>query len=158
MALSKGVFLTPLITRHVSARRKALQVELVYQSANGLLFPVPVGFYSDGASVPRFLWSLYPPFGDAYEPAAWLHDFLYAYADVVSGSEDDGSLSRAEADGLFDEAMEALAFRAAGRRVVFNGVRLGGWRSWRRYRREAAARRAVQEVQRAAAAWIPPRW
>lgn len=36
---------------------------------------VPIGFASDGASVPRALWSIYPPF-DRYLEAAVVHDWF----------------------------------------------------------------------------------
>lgn len=36
---------------------------------------VPVGFTSDGATVPRILWALFPPVG-RYFLAAVLHDYL----------------------------------------------------------------------------------
>lgn len=134
-------FLTPLLTEHVSAGRKQLIAPLVYEARNGRTFVVPAGFYSDGASVPRALWTLYPPFGGTYEPAAWLHDYLYAYAEAEFGT-DHGHVSRAEADGLFDEAMEALGFRATGRMVIYRGVRLGGWLSWRKYRKAAKGKSA----------------
>lgn len=39
------------------------------------VFEVPEGFYTDGASVPRWLWSLVPPWG-SYGQAAVLHDFM----------------------------------------------------------------------------------
>ncbi len=131
-------FLTPLVTEHVHAGRKRLTADLVYQAKNGRVFTVPAGFYSDGASVPRVLWSLYPPFGGQYEPAAWLHDYLYAYAEREFGT-DAGHVSRAEADGLMYEAMTALGFRWSGRQTIYYGVRSGGWLPWRRYRADAKA-------------------
>ncbi len=38
---------------------------------------VPSGFVSDGATVPRFLWWLFPPVG-RYFAAAIVHDYLLA--------------------------------------------------------------------------------
>lgn len=133
-------FLTPLITKHISSGRKELVEPLQYEASNGTIYVVPAGFYSDGASVPRPVWALYPPFGDSYEPAAWLHDYLYAFAEDVSGT-DKGHISRAEADGLFDEAMESLNYRRSGRLMIFNAVRMFGWLPWRRYRAEAKKRK-----------------
>lgn len=37
---------------------------------------VPRGFRTDLASVPRILWSLFPPFG-SHTQAAVVHDYLY---------------------------------------------------------------------------------
>ena len=38
--------------------------------------PVPAGFVFNGASVPRALWGLLDPAGEAFE-AACVHDYLY---------------------------------------------------------------------------------
>ena len=129
-------FTTALVTKHIGKGRKELVEDLIYKGSNGTIYTVHKGFYSDGASVPRFLWALYPPFGEAYEPAAWLHDYLYAYAEQEYGT-DHGHVSRAEADGLFYEAMGSLGFRRSGAEVIYRAVRAGGWLSWRNYRKEA---------------------
>lgn len=139
-----GKFLTPLVTRHIAPERKSLEQDLVYEGANKTIYTAPAGFFSDGASVPRLLWALYPPFGEAYEPAAWLHDYLYCYAENVYGTDKGNILSRAEADGLFYEAMETCCFRRTGRETVYRAVRLGGWKPWRRYRAEARERAAAR--------------
>jgi len=38
-------------------------------------FTIPKGFTFDGASVPRIMWSIFPPIGK-YTEAALLHDYL----------------------------------------------------------------------------------
>nr|DAX46286.1 MAG TPA: Protein of unknown function (DUF1353) [Ackermannviridae sp.] len=37
---------------------------------------IPRGFVSDGASIPRFLWTIFPPF-HRWTDSAIIHDFLY---------------------------------------------------------------------------------
>lgn len=37
---------------------------------------IPKGFVCDGASVPRFLWAIFPPF-HRWTDSAIIHDFLY---------------------------------------------------------------------------------
>lgn len=127
-----GRFLQKPSLRHVDGRVHVVTEPLIYESADGTIYSVPVGFETDGASVPRFLWWLYPPFGDDYEAAAVLHDFLYAYAETFL------DMTRAKADALMNEAMAAEWFRDSGRRVVYRGVRIGGWKAWRDHRREAS--------------------
>jgi Protein of unknown function (DUF1353) len=129
-----GRFLASLDTRQVGELRKQLLADLSYRSSNGMVYTVPSGFVSDGASVPRPVWWLYPPFGELYEPAAWLHDHLYANAEAYPGT-DHGHVSRAEADGLLWEAARVTGFRPAGCEFIYQAVRLGGWLAWRRYRR-----------------------
>ncbi len=83
---------------------------------------------------------------EAYEPAAWLHDWLYAHAEavlVVGAGGELRPINRGEADALLREASEALGFRGSGAATMYAGVRVGGWLAWRRYRRRAAAAQAL---------------
>ena len=134
----KGAFLTPLVTKHVGAQRKLLVEELVYRDRRGRLWRVPAGTASNGASTPRLLWPLYPPFGEAYEPATWLHDFVYENAELID--VDGKPIEREEADALLLEAsVDGCGFRGRGAVTMHGGVRLGGWLPWRRARRRAKA-------------------
>ncbi len=49
--------------------------ELGHEGSNRWLI-VPAGFMSDGASVPRPLWSFMPPWGSKATKAALIHDYL----------------------------------------------------------------------------------
>ena len=110
----------------------------------------PVGQVTDFASIPRFLWAWLPPTG-WYGKAAVLHDELYA-----SGACGGQSVTRAFADGVLFEAMRVLEAEKLldygakqselrdwlDRRVIYWGVRLGGWATWNAYRsKESAAAR-----------------
>lgn len=92
---------------------------------------VPKGFPTDGASVPRPLWWLWPPFGGDYDQAAALHDWLYR--------TQFNNIDRVLADAILLEAMRVLGVRVAARLAIYLGVRLGGWWTYRKYRRAAAA-------------------
>jgi hypothetical protein len=133
-------FVTPLVTRQIGAQRKRLEYELV-AAIDGALLTIPAGFESDGASVPRVLWALYPPFGELYEPATWLHDFCYQHAE----SFDEAPMTRALADRLLYAGAIGCGFRRTGARNLWLGVRAGGWLPWRRARRRAAATAAARE-------------
>jgi hypothetical protein len=107
---------------------------------------VPAHFYSDGASIPRFLWAILSPFGP-YLEGALVHDWLYAQG-VTLGT-------RAKADRAFRELMDdkddfyaALelragmnparrfanrAWRAARTAAMYRAVRMFGGAVWRRY-------------------------
>ncbi|EAL7930008.1 DUF1353 domain-containing protein, partial [Campylobacter jejuni] len=61
---------------------------------------VPQGFKTDGASIPRLFWSLFPPFKSEYFSACVVHDFLCEKAK----SRKDYKL----ADLVLKEAMQAL--------------------------------------------------
>lgn len=85
----------------------------------------PVGFRTDGASVPRALWSFVgSPFAPDVLEAAIDHDHAYQF----------GVPDRRSADDLFRTALVkrgASRFRA---RLYWLGVRAFGWFYWRRCR------------------------
>jgi hypothetical protein len=87
---------------------------------------VPAGFRTDGASVPRLFWFLWPPFGGDYDQAAALHDYLYRTQFKF--------LERVVCDAIFVEAMKALNTSARARWCIFVGVRAFGWLTYRKYR------------------------
>ena len=77
---------------------------------------IPEGFITDGASTPRWLQNLYPPFYK-YTAAAVVHDYLYGT----------GEWKREECDKLFRDIMRhrlGLSFRYW--LLMYIAVRLGG--------------------------------
>ena len=106
-----------------------LTSSLVYESPRlGRVVIVPAGFVTDLASVPRVLWNLLPPLA-SYARAAVIHDYLYAT----------NGLTRAEADGVLLEAMQATDVPFFTRSTIYAGVRLGGFVAWNKYRSRDAA-------------------
>ena len=86
---------------------------------------VPVGTITDLASVPRFFWRIFPPFGN-YSQAAIVHDHLYR--------SDPYNMKRAKADEIFLQAMRDLGVGWWKRNTIWSAVRAGGWKPWRAYR------------------------
>ncbi len=79
---------------------------------------VPAGFESNLATVPWWLWWIFPP-SDDYFYSVILHDYLYAGRT---------SFSRFMADALMREAMLAEGVPAWRRALMWWGVRtFGGW-------------------------------
>ena len=104
---------------------RRLLARLVYHAAGGVSYVVPEGFVSDGASIPRLLWTLLGhPWAEPHGRAAVLHDWLYAT----------GLVTRARADALFLESLQALEVGRVKRWTLCAGVRAGGWLAWRRHR------------------------
>lgn len=125
------MFHTTLIVRPDEVREGVwiLIDALVYETYKGELIIVPRGFDTDFASVPRALWSIYPPFG-SYQQAAVIHDFLY-YEQRL-GEE---PLTRAQADAIFLSAMESTNVGWLTRKIIYSAVRVGGWVYWnKRYK------------------------
>ena|GEM_PF-719504 len=97
---------------------------------------VPAGFVTDLASIPRLVWSFYPPDGP-WVKAAIIHDFLYDTQgdgrwNSTTGVSRAEPYSRAESDGIL---LEGMAERSVGRWerfVIWASVRLGGQRGWDR--------------------------
>lgn len=81
----------------------------------GIGVEVPYGHLTDFASVPRFFWRIFPPFG-VYSRAAVIHDYLY----------DTKPTSRWMADAIFYEVMRELRVPRWKRCLMWLAVRLFG--------------------------------
>ncbi|MBB76651.1 MAG: hypothetical protein CMJ75_19260 [Planctomycetaceae bacterium] len=120
---------------------------------SGRWVTVPAGYLTDGASVPRLLWSRLPPWGH-YGQAAAVHDILCESLTIVENGQP-VRITRREADRVLAEAMEVLGVDPATRRAISLGVAVyrvvarplqPSWNSakraleseWRGYRDQAA--------------------
>ena len=83
--------------------------------AKRIWIEVPADYITDLASVPRVLWSVFPPHG-RYAKAAIVHDYLYANA----------LGTKQWADRVFLEAMTVLNVPRWRRTVMYLAVRLFG--------------------------------
>ena len=86
-----------------------------YRTKAGKLITIPRGSDSDGASTPRAIWNVLPPFGD-YWKAAYLHDFLYRKS----------KLPKEYCDAMLKEAMESLGVNDTELITIYTGVKIGG--------------------------------
>ena len=112
---------------------KVLESFIFYSDESGLGFriwiKVPTGFITDGASVPKPFWSLFPPLGN-YGQAAILHDYLrdvgLAYHDGeewIGNKYKEFTVSVKESDYIFLEAMKVLGVGWIKRTIMFLAVR-----------------------------------
>ena len=124
MKLGTGKFLDPLDLRYTDGNVWTVMGDFAYVSSMGLVVTVEAGFQTDLASIPRALWWWLPPSGE-YDPAAVLHDWLYAR----------GELSRAKCDELFLDAMLSTGVSRFRAYAMHEAVRLFGWFAWDRKRR-----------------------
>jgi hypothetical protein len=83
---------------------------------------VPIGFYTDFASVPR-IPVIYDHVGNIAHEAAVIHDYLYRADSVPFVTKD-------VADRTFYDAMGDLGIEERYRRVMFDGVHVGGLTSF----------------------------
>ncbi len=110
-------------------RTRRLLIDVVVL-IDGQPLVIPAGFLTDGASVPRGLWNIFPPFGK-YNKASLLHDFLYK-----TGRMNLAVITRKQADDIFLAAMVALDVSKWQRRGMYCGVRVGAWPAWNGYRKQ----------------------
>ena len=101
----------------------------VLVDANLYTICVPAGFKTDLASVPRFLWGKYPPFG-SYTRAAIIHDYLYSTRYF-------GKDSRKLADKIFREVMKLDKVPESTILQFYRSVRWWGWIVWGRHTKKS---------------------
>lgn len=108
----KAAFLSEFDARRIHGTRKRhLLAPLVFVDSAGREHVVPAGFVFNGPSFP-VIWG-----GDG-EASSALHDHAYTRADLYT---------RAQADDLLREALEAEGMGAIRRNWWWLGVRTGGW-------------------------------
>jgi hypothetical protein len=97
------------------------------------------GFETDFGSIPRFLWWL-PSFhpNGRFRRAYVIHDKLYQEPVILNRSAE-GVVSvrichRDEADEILLEAITVLGANWVAKRLIYRGVRLGGWHAWNKHR------------------------
>ena len=96
--------------------------DVVYTALDGTRYPIPAGFVTDFASIPRPAQAVYAVDDETRCPAL-LHDWLYCVQ----------LTSRAEADALFLEALVRAGVRWSKRRLIHGAVRAGGWMYWNKH-------------------------
>lgn len=122
----------PVVTYLVRERAWRLEADYSCLVSGGVCFSVAQGFLFDLASIPRRLWSVIAPF-ELSIAAPLLHDVLYRY----QGEPPAGSLTpprrytRAEADRLFLEVMQAEGVAWWRRTAAYLAVRAFGACAWK---------------------------
>lgn len=87
---------------------------------SGYVIHVPKGTKTDFASIPWYLWWIFPPFGKYNKPAV-IHDYLYK-----KGS----GFSKVVADAIFYEAMESSGVPFCQRWMMWKAVSYFGQSSF----------------------------
>ncbi|MCK5602323.1 DUF1353 domain-containing protein [Candidatus Pacearchaeota archaeon] len=85
---------------------------------------IPKGFITDGASIPRIFWPVFPPFGQ-YFNAAVEHDYLYSIT----------YQTRKEGDKIFLEQMKNDGVKWFTRKMIYRAVRMFGWVTYNKFKR-----------------------
>lgn len=112
-------------TASVSAR--------VFTETGGYRLEVPAGLITDFASLPRLARVLIRTSGRV-ATAAVVHDYLYGRPEYT----------RRESDLVLYHACRDSAIGPVMSRLIYCGVRLGGWLAWRRAQRRAKDARILE--------------
>jgi hypothetical protein len=89
-------------------------------------FFIKAGFKWDGASIPRILWRLIDsPFQPDLMVPSMVHDYLYTHGANLG-------VSRKEADLIFKKLLISNGFTKFKANILYKGVRVGGYSSYKR--------------------------
>ena len=123
----------PVLTAYIDGDTWRLVRDVTYRVCEGphagKLLTVRSGFVFDWASTPSLLWFCLPKAGKTGNPygiAALIHDWLYEHK-AIAGQP----ITRAEADEVFLEVLRYLGVHGWFARMMWSGVRVGGWWGWR---------------------------
>jgi hypothetical protein len=111
---------TEWLCEHGDDRNMCLLEPFWYIDPQGRRWEAPAGGITNGASIPRTLWSsIGSPFTGNYRRAAIIHDVAIRDPGVVRG----------EADTMFYFACLAGGCMLIESRLLYAGVRIGSWAS-----------------------------
>nr|WP_293836832.1 DUF1353 domain-containing protein [uncultured Arsenicibacter sp.] len=97
---------------------------------------VEAGYVSDGASVPPWLWSIFPPYDNVVMPAYVVHDWLYEYWEKTGLTQDD---ARKYADlVMLQLCLRYDPVKTLKHLIFYAACRIGGVNNWRTFRKRAA--------------------
>jgi hypothetical protein len=128
MTQTKGHFVTPLHMVPLPGRRWQILADFVYESPKHGTITVPAGFITDLNSIPRPLWWVSTPAD--FPHTGVLHDFVYATH----------RLSRADADHLYREALDAEGAHKFRRVTRWLTLRAFGWMAYRKHQKNEEAK------------------
>ncbi len=94
-----------LLKHDVWVVRKSFRYYIGAENSNQWV-DIPMGFLTDGASVPRLFWNLIPPWGK-YGQATVVHDYLCEHGQIVQNDKT-VQITRKQTDKIFKEAMQVL--------------------------------------------------
>lgn len=93
----------------------------LYYTSDKFRIHVKKGMTTDGASIPRILWTaIGSPFIGKYRKASIIHDALYR----------SHALSKKDSDRVFLDIMKSLGVGTIKRYLIFGGVFTFGWFSY----------------------------
>ncbi len=126
----------PIIQPHPKGHKFQLQKEWFFY-LDGVKITIPKGFWTDFASIPKMFRSFITPL-DTHLKAAIVHDWLY-YNGTLYGKK----ISQRHADLWLYHCARECGTGWIKSKILFAGVRVGGWYTWGDYRDKDRVRRLV---------------
>ncbi len=120
----------PLLVEYIDGIKWRLKRNVSYRTSSGEISTIRAPFVYDFASIPRFLYWLFPPAGDGsnlYGIAATWHDWLYRHQKIGGRS-----ITRREADELFYEIMTYIGVKKGVAFTMLAALRLFAFPMWRK--------------------------
>lgn len=127
-------FLGDLCVKYIDGKHWEVTEGFTYRvgEPNGRAFVrIPKGFVTDFASMPLNVIFRSP--GGKWDKPAVVHDLLYRRG-WIEHEQHRQIITREDADQIFREAMEVADVDPFRRTIIYAGVRLGGGKTWARYR------------------------
>lgn len=114
----------PLVCLPVGPDGMATLMQPWTVEASGWRFEVPMGFKTDGASIPRFLWRICGhPLESPRVYAALAHDYLY-------GGGGPREITRKDADKVYQALLKRFGWGRIRADVEYRALRLFGGSHW----------------------------
>ncbi|MBZ7995163.1 DUF1353 domain-containing protein [Campylobacter canadensis] len=110
-----------VIIKPICKDKFELVQEYIYQSKKGSIC-VPSGYKTNGANIPRFLWSFYPPNSPEYLSAVIIHDYL---CDIARKKK--SYVFYKEADKVFYEALLELEVSKSKAKIFYFACSFFHW-------------------------------
>lgn len=109
---------------------------LMVQLPCGNYLAIEQGFVSDGASVPPWLWSIFPPYDNVVQTAYVVHDYLYENWEKSGLSADD---ARKHSDQVMLRLCLQYDTGKTLKHILFYlACRIRGVKNWNRFRERYA--------------------
>lgn len=126
--MSKWTF--PLVRLPMQGDEDATLMEDWLVEVDGWRFAVPAGIWTDGASIPRVLWSVCGhPLQAPRVYAALVHDWLY-------GGFGPSVMTRREADAIYRDLLVLFGWGRVRAWIEWTAIRLFGWSHWTKRKKE----------------------
>lgn len=135
-------FLGDLLVQYIDGKHWEIKQSFTYRISHQNspeYVAIFAGMVTDFASMPYGVRVIFRSPGGKWDKPAVVHDCLYNKAYVTLDTGGIRSIDRAEADRIFNEAMQVTGVNWLSRQLIYRGVRVGGMLAWNKHRKAEKA-------------------